>query len=400
MGYETPEEKEKKLRKTKKKEKTKKDRQINYAKQSSEIMKNFDKVYKYTNKGKRVAVISDGSAVLDLGIVDPKAALPVVESKARLLERHGKVEAVPICLDATGVEELVTMIKGLAPTYGAIFLEDIAAPRCIELQQRLQSQLEIPIYHDDQQGTAIVVLAALYNALKIVDKNLEELKVVINGAGTAGLAITKLLLAVDIGEVVLCDKEGVLTLNSKKLNFAQRDMLKNSRVNIKSGSLETALIDADVFIGVSVGDVLEQHFIKKMRKNPIIFALATPVPEIEPKLAKEGGAKIVATAFGQDSNQINNQLVFAGLIRGLLAARATNLSLSIQIITAKALANLVKKVTVKKILPSPFDVEVANKIAEVVIKEVNKKDVRKEEELEIKEEIEDLPLEVVEHLLD
>ncbi|SJZ38482.1 NAD(P)-dependent malic enzyme [Selenihalanaerobacter shriftii] len=396
MGYETPEEKEKKrLKKKKKKQKKQGDEELSYTKQSLEIIKDPKKVYEYTDKGKRVAVISDGSAVLNLGAVGPKAALPIVESKARLLQRYGKVEAIPLCLDTEGVDELVTIIKGIASTYGVIFLEDIAAPNCIELQQRLQAELDIPVYHDDQQGTAIVVLAALYNSLRITNKNLADLKVVINGAGTAGLAITKLLLAVDVGEIILCDKEGILTPGSKELNFAQKEMIRDDKINVKPGNLETALIDADVFIGVSTGDVLDKESINKMRRDPIIFALATPTSEIDPKLAKSAGAKVVATAYNRNSNQINNQLVFSGLIKGLLEAKADNLSLSLQVITAKAIAQLVDQVRQDNILPDPSDPEVISQITEKVIKAVNSEEPIIPQELE-----ENLPLEVVEHLSD
>lgn len=407
MGYETPEEKEKDRLKEKKNEAQKKQsrrqRNLSYTTQSSEIVSDPDKIYEYTNKGNRVAVISDGSSVLNLGTVGPKAALPVVESKAKLLARYGGVEAIPLCLEADSVEELAAMIKGLSVNYGAIFLEDIASPDCIELQQRLRAELDVPVYHDDQQGAAIVILAALFNALKVVRKDLSETKVVINGIGTAGLAITRLLLEAGVAEITLCDKEGILTPESENLNFAQEEIIERERINIKPGNLEMALTGADVFIGVSTGNILSENSIKKMKKDPIIFALATPTPEIEPQLAKSSGAKVMATAhYNQNSNQINSQLVFPGLIKGLLDVRAKRLSIDIELIVARALANLVDNVNAESILPDPSKSEVMTKIAEMVVKAVNSENL---DQIDSKEELkekktEDLPLEAVEHLLD
>jgi malate dehydrogenase (oxaloacetate-decarboxylating) len=404
MGYETPEEKEqKKLSKKKSRQRGEGKKDLSYTTRALKIIKNPEKVYDYTNKGNRVAVISDGSSVLDLGEVGPKAALPMLESKARFLTKHGEVEAVSICLDAADVEELFVMIKGLAPNYGAIFLEDIIAPECIELQHRLQAELEIPVYNDDQQGTAIVVLAALYNALKVTNKNFNEVKVVINGAGTAGLAIAELLLAVDVGEIILCDIEGILTPESEGLNFAQEEIIERERVNIKPGNLEMALNGADIFIGVSAGDLLDEDSIKRMNKNPIVFALATPTPEIDPALAKSIGAKVVASAYSQENNPINNQLVFPGLIRGLLDSRANRLSLDIQVIVAKALAYLLDDVNDENILPKLSNTKVVSNIAEAVIKAVNGEniEVNVENRKEVKRKKEDdLPLEAKEHLFD
>ncbi|ADL12805.1 NAD(P)-dependent malic enzyme [Acetohalobium arabaticum] len=393
MGYETPEEKEKKEVQnkqvdTKKQQGRKQDRRAKSRTDFlQEIVNDPEKIYKYTDKGRRVAVISNGSSVLHLGEIGADAVLPIVESKVKLLEKYAEVEAVPICLDIMDIDKLAATIKNLAPAYGAIFLEDIAAPECIELQYRLQNQLSIPVYHDDQQGRAIAVLAALYNALQVVDKSLEDLNVVIFGSEIANLAIIELLLTAEVKEVTLYDKFGIFEPKDSKFSLIKKRIDRKSRVNIMETNLEEALDGADVLLGNGFGDILNQHVVHNMKEKPIIFSLADSIAKEAPRM----------DMFDfEEGEKINSQLVFPGLIKGLLQNRQKRLSLEVQLIAAKIVASLVEKPAADNILPNAFDPEVMNKVTEAVFKGVTtaKTDVDK---LKKKE---DLSLEVMEYLLD
>lgn len=347
--------------------KTKEDLSIAYtpgvAEPCKEIAKDKSKVYEYTSKGNLVAVVTDGTAVLGLGDIGPEAAMPVMEGKAVLFKEFGDVDAFPICLATKDVDKIVETIKLISPGFGGINLEDISAPRCFEIEERLKKELDIPVFHDDQHGTAIVVLAGLMNALKIVKKKMENVKIVFNGAGAAGIAVAKMLKNAGAKNIIMCDTKGVIYkgraegMNKYKEEFA---------AETDSRTLADAMKGADVFIGVSVAGAVTKDMAKSMNKDSIIFAMANPVPEIMPDEAKKAGARIVATGRSDFPNQINNVLAFPGVFRGALDAKAKQITEKMKLAAAKALAEMVEKPTEEKIIPSPFDKGVAKKVAEAV----------------------------------
>ena len=332
------------------------------------IHANQEDVYKYTSKGNLVAVVSDGTAVLGLGDIGPHAAMPVMEGKAILFKQFANVDAFPICLDTKDVDEIVETVKRLAPTFGGINLEDISAPRCFEIEARLKKELDIPVFHDDQHGTAIVVCAGLLNALKVVGKKMEDLKVVINGAGSAGISICKLILQFGVGDVVLVDRQGALCPGEDWMNPAQKDMAEITNKNKQRGPLTEIIKDKDLFIGVSAPNLVTAEMVKTMAKDPIVFAMANPTPEIMPDVAKEGGAKVVATGRSDFPNQINNVLVFPGIFRGALDVRATEITEEMKMAAARAIASLIteEELNEEYIIPSPFDPRVGEAVAKEV----------------------------------
>ncbi|MEP1152559.1 MAG: NADP-dependent malic enzyme [Balneola sp.] len=332
----------------------------------SEIAEDVNKAYDYTAKGNLVAVVSDGSAVLGLGNIGPEASLPVMEGKAVLFKKFANVDAVPIVLNTQNTEEIITAVKAIAPTFGGINLEDISAPRCFEIEERLKKELPIPVFHDDQHGTAIVTLAGMFNACKLTDRKLKDLKVVINGAGAAGVAIVKLLFEAGVKEVIMCDSRGIIHQDRTDLNDTKKKMSKLTNKSGVTGNLEDAVKNSDVFIGVSAPGVLTKDMIKTMTEDPIIFAMANPIPEIMPHEAKEAGAGIVATGRSDFANQINNVLAFPGLFRGALDARTNNLTSAMFIEVAKAIADSVENLNAEMIIPSPFDPRVPERVAEAV----------------------------------
>lgn len=352
---------------------TSKDLSIAYtpgvAEPCKEIARDEEKIYEYTMKSNTVAVVTDGSAVLGLGDIGPKAALPVMEGKALLFKEFADINAFPVCLDTKDPEKIIETVKIIAPTFGGINLEDIAAPKCFLIEERLKKELDIPVFHDDQHGTAIVVLAGLINSLKIVGKDPQKIKVVINGAGAAGIAIAKLLLKFGIENITLCDKNGILHEDENWLNFAQKEISKKTNPENLRGDLKKAIRGADVFIGVSAGDVVSTDMIKSMNTDPVVFAMANPIPEIMPDLAKEAGAKIVGTGRSDFPNQINNVLAFPGIFKGALKCRK-QITDKMKIAAAYAIAEIVseKELSTDKILPKPFEAGIADKVAEAVIK--------------------------------
>ena len=333
-----------------------------------EIHKDPENVFKYTSKGNLVAVVSDGTAVLGLGDIGPLAAMPVMEGKAILFKNFANVDAFPICLDTKDTEEIIATVKRLAPTFGGINLEDISAPRCFEIESRLKKELDIPVFHDDQHGTAIVVCAGLINALKVVKKEMKDVKVVINGAGSAGISICKLVLQFGVGDVVLVDKDGALCPGQEWMNPAQKAMAEITNKSKQTGPLKEIIKDKDVFIGVSAPNLVSAEMVQTMAKDPVIFAMANPTPEVMPDVAKEGGAKVVATGRSDFPNQINNVLVFPGIFRGALDVRAKEITEEMKIAAAKAIASLVtdEELTEDYIIPSPFDKRVCNVVAKEV----------------------------------
>lgn len=333
------------------------------------IHENLEDVYKYTMKGNFVAVVTDGTAVLGLGDIGPEAAMPVMEGKAVLFKEFGGVDAVPICLSTKDPEEIIETVKRIAPTFGGINLEDISAPRCFEIEKRLREELDIPVFHDDQHGTAMVVLAALTNALRVVGKSRENARVVVNGAGAAGIAISKLLLADGFGDVVLCDKVGILQEETPGMNPVQAEMSRITNKEGLKGSLADALVGADIFVGVSAPNIVTQEMVASMNSDAIVFAMANPVPEIMPDVAKAGGARIVGTGRSDFPNQINNVLVFPGLFKGALAARC-KITEEIKLGVAHVLANMIpaEELTEENLIPYAFDPRVADTIANEVIR--------------------------------
>lgn len=333
-----------------------------------EIHKDPVNVFKYTSKGNLVAVVSDGTAVLGLGDIGPLAAMPVMEGKAILFKNFANVDAFPICLDTKDVDEIVETVKRIAPCFGGINLEDISAPRCFEIERRLKEELDIPVFHDDQHGTAIVVCAGLINALKCVGKKPEEIKVVINGAGSAGISICKLLLQFGIGDAVLVDRQGALCPGEEWMNPAQAAMAEVTNKDKQTGPLTEIIKGKDVFIGVSAPNLVTAEMVGTMAKDPIVFAMANPTPEIMPDVAKAGGAAIVATGRSDFPNQINNVLVFPGIFRGALDVRATNITEEMKLAAAYAIASLVtiEELNAEYIIPSPFDKRVCNVVAKEV----------------------------------
>ena len=334
----------------------------------TEIAKNPESVYEYTSKRNLVAVITDGSAVLGLGNIGPEAAIPVMEGKAILFKQFANVDAIPLSINTQDPDELVKHIAALAPSFGGINLEDISAPRCFEIEKRLQEILDIPVFHDDQHGTAIVVLAALYNALKVAGKSIESAKVVINGGGAAGLAIADMLLAAGVSDLKIVDKIGILSEDDTSLPPHHLAMAKRTNKSKQKGKLEDAVKGADVFIGVSAPGVLKAEWVKTMAEKSIIFAMANPTPEIFPDEAKAAGAYIVGTGRSDYPNQINNVLAFPGIFRGALDARAKNITLAMQLAAAKGLADIItpEKLSVDCILPNAFEPNVAKVVAESV----------------------------------
>lgn len=333
-----------------------------------EIAKNPEKAYEYTIKGKTVAVITNGTAVLGLGNIGPLAGLPVVEGKALLMKKFAGVDAIPLCIDSLDPEEIIKTIKNISLGFGGIHLEDIKAPECFYIEDVLKELLDIPVYHDDQHGTAIVVLAGLYNALKIVKKEIEDIKVVINGAGASGIATTKLLLAAGVKNLVLCDVDGILDPESHKLNEPQNAIAQITNLEMKKGSLADALIDADVLIGLSDGNTVKEEMVVNMNTNSIIFALANPVPEIMPDIAKKAGARIVATGRSDFPNQVNNVLAFPGIFKGVLESRVRFIDDEIKICAAKNIANIIPEDELNDdyIIPSVFNENVSNEVAKAV----------------------------------
>ena len=336
------------------------------AKPCEEIAEDKEKAYDYTAKGNLIAVVSDGSAVLGLGNIGPEAALPVMEGKAVLFKKFGGVDAVPIVLDTQDTEEIIQAVKMIAPTFGGINLEDILAPRCFEVEQRLKEILPIPVFHDDQHGTAIVTLAGMFNAAKITGKTCGDLHVVVNGSGAAGVAIVKLLFTAGAKDVIMCDSKGIIHEERDDLNPVKQEMSKITNKSQRKGGLKDALEGADVFIGVSAPGVLTEEMIKGMNADPIIFAMANPVPEIMPDKALAAGAKIVATGRSDFANQVNNVLAFPGLFRGALDARISNLTTEMFVAVARAIADCVAEPNTELIIPSPFDERVPGRVAEAV----------------------------------
>lgn len=325
-------------------------------------------VYKYTAKSNLVAVVTDGTAVLGLGDIGPEAAMPVMEGKAILLKEFAGVDAFPICLDTKDTEEIIKAVKYIAPTFGGINLEDISAPRCFEIERRLKEELDIPVFHDDQHGTAIVVSAGLINALKLVGKSFEEANVVINGAGSAGISICKLLMEQGIGNVVLVDRNGALAKGEEWMNEAQKAMAEVTNKNNERGSLSEIIKGKDVFIGVSAPNVVTAEMVSTMAKDAIVFAMANPTPEIMPEEALKGGARVVATGRSDYPNQINNVLVFPGIFRGALDVQATDITEEMKVAAARAIASIIKDEQLKEdyIIPGAFNPEVAKVVAEEV----------------------------------
>lgn len=335
-----------------------------------EIAKNKEKAYDYTLKGRSVAVISNGTAVLGLGDIGAFGSLPVIEGKALLHKSFAGTDAYPIAIDATDKDEIVNVIKAISPGFAGIHLEDIKAPECFYIEDKLKEVLDIPVYHDDQHGTAISVLAGLYNGLRIVNKNIEDIKVVIDGAGASGIAIANLLLSAGVKDIVLCDINGALIEGDKSLNKAQEKIAKLTNRNFEIGYIEDLIKGKDVFIGVCVGNVVTTEMIETMNKDSMVFALANPIPEILPKYAKLGGARITATGRGDFKNQMNNLLVFPGLFKGLLEGRIKNINDDMKLEVAKAIASLVKDDELNEdyILPNVFNREVVQVVSQAVIK--------------------------------
>lgn len=332
------------------------------------IAESPEAAYTYTMKANTVAVISDGSAVLGLGNIGPLAAMPVMEGKAVLFKEFGGVNAVPICLDTQDTEEIIKTVSYLAPAYGGINLEDISAPRCFEIEERLKKILDIPVFHDDQHGTAIVVLAGIINALKVVGKEKESCKVVVNGAGSAGVAITKLLLTYGFKNVIMCDKVGIVSKETQGLNWMQQKMTEITNPNNETGSLQDALKDADIFIGVSAPNIVSPEMVASMAKDSILFAMANPVPEIMPDVAKAAGARVVGTGRSDFPNQVNNVVAFPGIFKGALEGRATQITEEMKLAAAIAIAGLVPEdeLNEDRIMPEAFQPEVAEVVAEAV----------------------------------
>ena len=332
------------------------------------IHENPEAAYQYTIKSNTIAVVSDGSAVLGLGNIGPLAAMPVMEGKAVLFKEFGGINAIPICLDTQDTEEIIKTIVHIAPAFGGINLEDISAPRCFEIEERLKHLLNIPVFHDDQHGTAIVVLAGVINALKVTGKKKEECKVVINGAGSAGIAITRLLLSYGFEHIILCDRDGILFNGMAGLNWMQEQMVKKTNLENKKGSLTDAMKDSDVFIGVSAPGIVTEGMVKSMNSDAILFAMANPVPEIMPDLAKAAGAKVVGTGRSDFPNQVNNVVVFPGIFKGALEARASSITEEMKLAAATAIAELVKpsELNENNILPEAFDPRVSDVVSKAV----------------------------------
>ena len=343
------------------------------------IAANKDEVYRYTAKGNLVAVVSDGTAVLGLGDIGPEAAIPVMEGKALLFKEFADVDAFPICLDTKDVEEIIRTVKFLAPTFGGVNLEDISAPRCFEIEKRLREELDIPVFHDDQHGTAIVVCAGLLNALKLVGKQMADVNIVINGAGSAGISIAKLLMRFGAGNIVLVDRQGAVSVEEDWLNPAQRAMAEVTNKHHERGPLTDIIRGKDVFIGVSAPKVVTAEMVSTMADNAIVFAMANPTPEIMPEEAAKGGARVIATGRSDYPNQINNVLVFPGIFRGALDARATDITEDMKVTAARAIAAIVTDEELREdyIIPGAFDKRVAPAVANAVMECAKREGVSK-----------------------
>ena len=338
------------------------------------IRDNKEEVYRYTAKGNLVAVVSDGTAVLGLGDIGPEAAMPVMEGKALLFKEFADIDAFPICLDTKDTEEIIKTVKNIAPCFGGINLEDISAPRCFEIEKRLKEELDIPVFHDDQHGTAIVVAAGLLNALKFVGKKMEDANIVINGAGSAGISICKLLLQFGAGNVVLVDQKGALCPGEDWMNPAQTDMAEITNKEKQTGTLTENIKDKDVFLGVSAPNIVTAEMVSTMADDAIIFAMANPTPEIMPDEAKKGGARVIATGRSDFPNQINNVLVFPGIFRGALDARAGQITEEMKMAAARAIASIISddELNEEYIIPGAFDERVCKAVAKAVAEESQK----------------------------
>jgi len=352
--------------------KTKSDLSIAYTPGVAEpcraINKNIDDVYKYTAKGNMVAIVTDGTAVLGLGDIGPEASLPVMEGKAVLFKVFGGVDAFPICIASKDVKDIVQTVKMIAPGFGGINLEDISSPRCVEIEKQLKKELNIPVFHDDQHGTAVVVVAGLMNALKVVGKKWEDLDVVVSGAGAAGAAIVKMLNVVGVKDIIVCNRTGILNRNEKYSNWVHQEIAETTNFGRISGGLNEALIGADVFIGVSAPNLLTEQMIGRMAENPIVFPMANPEPEILPDVAKRGGARIVGTGRSDYENQINNVLAFPGIFRGALDAKASDINEAMKLAAARAIAGLISEEELKEeyIIVPAFDNRVGAAVSEAV----------------------------------
>ena len=343
------------------------------------IKEDKSEAYTYTAKGNLVAVVTDGTAVLGLGDIGPEAAMPVMEGKAVLFKKFGGVDAVPICLDTRDTEEIIETVKRIAPTFGGINLEDISAPRCFEIEQRLERELDIPVFHDDQHGTAIVATAALINALKLTGKQMDGIKVIVNGPGSAGTAITEMLLGAGVKDLIVCDEHGALCPGREKMDGHKEKLSLMTNVRKEKGRLEDVIAGADVFIGVSAAGVVSKDMVRTMKKDAIVFAMANPVPEIMYEEAKEAGARVMATGRRDCPNQINNVLVFPGLFRGALDCRARDITCGMKLAAAYGIAGLVsgEELGEEYIIPSAFDERVAKAVAEAVKRAAVKRDAAK-----------------------
>ena len=332
------------------------------------IAEDKEAAYKYTIKSNTIAVVSDGSAVLGLGNIGAYAAMPVMEGKAVLFKEFGGVNAVPICLDTQDTEEIIKTVVNIAPAFGGINLEDISAPRCFEIEERLKKLLDIPVFHDDQHGTAIVVLAGIINALKVTGKDKESCQVVVNGAGSAGVAITKLLLTYGFKHVMMCDKAGILSTETEGMNWMQQEMVKVTNLEKRKGTLADALKGADIFVGVSAPNIVSAEMVSSMNKDAILFAMANPVPEIMPDVAKAAGAKVVGTGRSDFPNQVNNVVAFPGIFKGALEGRASQITEEMKLAAAYAIAGLVadEDINENNILPEAFDPRVAEVVSKAV----------------------------------
>jgi len=333
-----------------------------------EIQKDVNKSYELTRRWNLCAVVTDGTAVLGLGDIGPEAGMPVMEGKCVLFKAFGDVDAFPLCVKSKDVDEIVNTIYLLSGSFGGINLEDIAAPRCFEIERKLKEKCDIPIFHDDQHGTAIVVLSGLINALKVVGKDKEEVKVVVNGPGSAGIAVSKLLLSYGFKNLTLCNREGIMNENSKDLNWAQKEMLEVTNLDRKTGTLKDALVGADIFLGFSGPNMVTEEMVRSMNRDAIIFACANPTPEIFPDEAKKGGARVISTGRSDFPNQINNVLVFPGLFRGAFDVRAKDINEEMKMAAAVAIANLIAddEVSEDNIIPKAFDPRVKDAVSKAV----------------------------------
>ncbi|MCT4686025.1 NAD(P)-dependent malic enzyme [Vallitalea sp.] len=334
------------------------------------IAEDENNIFKYTSKGNMVAVITDGSAVLGLGNIGPKAALPVMEGKSILFKKFGNVDSFPLCLDTQDTEEIINICKNLTPSLGGINLEDISAPRCVEIERRLIEELHIPVFHDDQHGTAIIVTAALLNACKLTGKNSKELKVVVSGAGAAGSSIVRMIYNYGVGDIISVDIDGIINSKRENFDFLQKEILEITNKDDIEGDLSVAMKNADVFIGVSASNIVSREMIKSMNDNPFVFAMANPVPEIMPEEAKKAGARIIGTGRSDYPNQINNVLAFPGIFRGALDVGAKKINEEMKLAAAYAIASVIDEKELREdyIVPSPFDERVVQAVAEAVAK--------------------------------